>query len=270
MYPNGQPPSPSGDDPTDATNGGDRDPTDGIWMTKAQLAAVRRISVASADRLIRRQGWRKHPGNDGRARVLVPADWAISRTSSPMEAPPADPTDDQSERPAASVANPTDTESSPTDITNAISALEAAVSTLREQLAAAMSRADQAEADRGAAIVLADQSVTLAKDAAARADRAEQGRDGERTRADAERTRADGLADQLRVAQVEFAKAEAEGDALAVETAELTAQVKAAQIARAEAEADAAELRRVEAARRGRGRLARVLAAWRGNSDDGR
>ncbi len=42
------------------------------WMTKAELATARGISVESADRLIRRQGWRKVPGNDGRARVLVP------------------------------------------------------------------------------------------------------------------------------------------------------------------------------------------------------
>ena len=62
--------------PTDSES----DPTDnGVWMTKAQLAAVRRIGPASADRLIRRQGWRKEPGNDGRARVFVPLTWAQSR-----------------------------------------------------------------------------------------------------------------------------------------------------------------------------------------------
>jgi hypothetical protein len=46
--------------------------------------------------------------------------------------------------------------------------------------------------------------------------------------------------------------------------AELHRQVEAAQIAQAEAEADAAELRQAEAARQGRGRWARLRAAWRG------
>jgi hypothetical protein len=85
--------------------------------------------------------------------------------------------------------------------------------------------------------------------------------------------------------QVELAKAEAEGDALTIETAELTAQVKAAQDraeaseqARAAAErahAEAAvsvvalseQLEALEAdatARRSLGRLARLRAAWRG------
>jgi hypothetical protein len=69
---------------------------DGVWMTKAEIAAVRRITVASADRLIRRQGWRKQRGNDGRARVLVPLSWARPSHSVPSDNPdkkPDDPTD---------------------------------------------------------------------------------------------------------------------------------------------------------------------------------
>jgi hypothetical protein len=42
------------------------------------------------------------------------------------------------------------------------------------------------------------------------------------------------------------------------------AAAEAAQIGLAEAEADTAELRQAEAARQGRGRLARLRAAWRG------
>jgi hypothetical protein len=57
--------------------------------------------------------------------------------------------------------------------------------------------------------------------------------------------------------QVEFAKAEAEGDALTVETAELTAQVKAAKAEAREAQDRAEELGQADAARRRRGRLAR-------------
>jgi hypothetical protein len=60
------------------------------------------------------------------------------------------------------------------------------------------------------------------------------------------------------------AKAEAKGNALTIETDELRRQVEAEQMARAEAEADAVELLQADAARRGRGRLARLRAAWRG------
>jgi hypothetical protein len=50
------------------------DAAGGAWMTKTELARARRISIASVDRLIRRKGWRRQPGNDGRVRVLVPSD----------------------------------------------------------------------------------------------------------------------------------------------------------------------------------------------------
>jgi hypothetical protein len=104
-----------------------------VWMTKAEIAAVRRITVASADRLVRRQGWRKQRGNDGRARVLVPLSWARP-TDNPPDNKPDDPTDKQ-------------------DISRIIKALESAVSTLQEQLARETARADRldAEHDRAAA-----------------------------------------------------------------------------------------------------------------------
>jgi hypothetical protein len=47
-------------------------PADGRWMTLAELATSRRISVASAARLMRRRRWRRQPGNDGHIRVWVP------------------------------------------------------------------------------------------------------------------------------------------------------------------------------------------------------
>ena len=64
--------------------------------------------------------------------------------------------------------------------------------------------------------------------------------------------------------QAELAKAEAEGNALTIETAELTAQVTAAKAEAREAQDRAEELRQAEEARRGRGRLARLRSAWRG------
>jgi hypothetical protein len=92
----------------------------GTWMTKRELAAARRISIASADRLVRRMKWRKQPGNDGRARVLVPTDWASG--------PKDEPTDQSA------------------DVSRSINALELAVTTLREALQRSDERATRAEA----------------------------------------------------------------------------------------------------------------------------
>jgi hypothetical protein len=133
------------------------DAVDSVWMTKAELAAVRRISVTSADRLIRRQGWRKERGNDGRARVLVPRTWAESRK--------LDPTDDR-------WTNPTDSGLDPTDTRRLIAVLETAVATLRQQL---------------------EQAQNWAAAERSRADQAEAGRERERTRADALQDRIEGL-----------------------------------------------------------------------------
>ena len=94
------------------------DPADGIWMSKAELAAARTISTASADRLIRRHGWRKQPGNDGRVRVLVPRTWVENYSADPLDKP---------------VIRPPGTAASPTDIQEALSALQAAITVLREQ-----------------------------------------------------------------------------------------------------------------------------------------
>lgn len=55
--------------------------TDGVWMTKAELAIARRISVGSASRLIRQRRWERQPSDDGRTRVLVPWQWAKVSTS---------------------------------------------------------------------------------------------------------------------------------------------------------------------------------------------
>jgi hypothetical protein len=265
----------TGGDPTDREAGG-------VWMTKADLARVRRISVASADRLIRRQGWRKHPGKDGRARVLVPSDWATSRASGPTDAPRASPTDEQPARPAAVVAtNPTDSATDPTDIARAVSTLESAVSTLREQLSVVTGRADQADADRQAAIALADQTVTLLKDAVSRADRAEQGSDAERARADALRDRVGAMQVQLDEAHAALQAAteterrvvlaeqgrdaeRSRADGLADRAHVMQAQVDQLREQLATAQTEVETALRLAEARRKRTPLARILAAWRG------
>jgi hypothetical protein len=44
-----------------------------VWLTYGQLAASRGISVRSAQRLAQRHRWPRRPGNDGTARIGVPA-----------------------------------------------------------------------------------------------------------------------------------------------------------------------------------------------------
>jgi len=46
------------------------------WMTYAELGHVRGISTASATRLAFRRKWQRQAGNDGTARVAVPANEA--------------------------------------------------------------------------------------------------------------------------------------------------------------------------------------------------
>src|SRR5215207_6476300 len=48
-------------------------------LTYAELGEALGITVDSAKRLARRRGWRKQPGNDGRARVAVPAERLVPR-----------------------------------------------------------------------------------------------------------------------------------------------------------------------------------------------
>src|SRR4051794_1650567 len=55
---------------------GDGDSTEageGRWLTYDELAAVRGIKRIGAVRLAQRMKWRRTAGNDGKARVLVPA-----------------------------------------------------------------------------------------------------------------------------------------------------------------------------------------------------
>jgi hypothetical protein len=241
------------------------------WISLRDLAEARGISLHSATRLVRRNGWRRQRDNRGHVLALVPIE-ALSRQSDM-------PSTMVEGRPSAGGAE------AHGDVTHLVGALEAAITAAgeraqadaatiatlqahlaaeRDRTAAEQSRADAAEAARDAAIALADQTVALLKDAAARADRAEAGRDGERARADVLRDRIDAMQVAAAALQAQLATAEAEGDALTVETAELTAQVKAAKAEAREAQAAAETLRQTDAARRGRGRLARLMAAWGG------
>ena len=211
------------------------------WHVARPIWGLPRPCVA-AIRLVQRHKWRKQAGNDGLARVLIPPEWA-----KPGDRALRDITSD--------VAGDVILDGG--DATRVINALETSVASLTERTEAAERRADRAEKLADQAESRADRAEEGRAAADARADRLDQALAGERARADALRDRADELTGQL-------TEAKAEGNALTVETDELRRQVEAAQMARAEAEADAVELLQADAARRGRGRLARLRAAWRG------
>lgn len=110
---------------TDNGSGGD-----GRWLSKAELGQLRGISPASADRLARRNGWRRTHGNDKRTRILVPGPFLNSSYDIPTPRPPEKP-----ERPPPEV-----------EVAPLIAVLDAALAALREQLDRERSRADRAEA----------------------------------------------------------------------------------------------------------------------------
>jgi hypothetical protein len=264
--------------PTDESYGPDRlsvgSPDDGgTWLTKAELARVRRISVASADRLIRRQGWRRQPGNDGRVRVLVPSDW--------IKPGAGNPTDRESQNPTDILQNPTDNVPDPTDIARYIVAFEAALTVLREAHASEI-------ATLHGVIDGLRSSIARGEDRAART---EADRNAERTRADALRDRLNGMQEQLaeahaalqaaaaadaRAERAEADRVEERGRADRAETATTAERARAdalrerievlqVQITARQEVIDAAEAtRRADDARKARGRWGRLRAAWRG------
>jgi hypothetical protein len=123
-----------GSDMDDVTTGGTGYVTSDVtWMTYAELGRVRGISTASAKRLAIRRRWRRHQGNDGTARVAVPATEAA-----PREGRSGDDT---------------------SDITPAVEVLRQAVEALRERAASADTRAEAAERRAGAAETRADASA---------------------------------------------------------------------------------------------------------------
>src|SRR6516164_11446642 len=91
-------------------------------MTYAEIAESRRISVSSAERLVRRRVWRRQVGNDGIVRVLVPLDDAANRRQRP-----------ESDVRTVVRTEPDEIPQYP-DVRGTIRILEAAVRTLGEQL----------------------------------------------------------------------------------------------------------------------------------------
>ena len=135
---------------------------DGEWVSYSELAQRRGIDRDSASRLAVRHRWRRRKGNDGRAHVLVPADYLNpAAVDSPPDSPPDNPPDSPLGMSPRHVAV----------LEAAIAALEAAQKATLEALERERRRVDateaRAEADRAAA---AEREAA----AQARADRAEQ------------------------------------------------------------------------------------------------
>jgi chromosome segregation ATPase len=231
------------------------------WLTYAQ-AGSRFGTSAEAIRLrARRFGWRTQPGNDGRTLVQVPDDVTVQPPSRPDGQPPgrtpgqsaeiarltaqltaADERADRADKLAYQAEQRADRAKNLADAANI-------------DRRAADARAGAAEADRRAADARADA-------AAVRADEAHADRRDAEGRAQRAEDRTAELRDRINVLQVQLATAEADGNALTIETAELTAQLNQAVRSAQEAQEVVEELRRTEAARAGQGRWARLRRAW--------
>jgi len=110
-------------------------------MTYAELADIRRISVASAMRLVRRKNWPRQTGNDGVVRILVPLPAAHDRQQRKDLFRGETSTDKQVVR--RGHPRTSDRTSAP-DNWRTIEALENAIAALREQLAKADQREESA------------------------------------------------------------------------------------------------------------------------------
>ena len=141
------------------------------------------------------------------------------------------------------------------------------------QLAEATARADEANKRADAAIAVADRALAQLSDAVARADRAEAVASSERQRAEMLQT----AIDELRARQTLIAETHAKDLAAARQHAQDAAEEiirqqverleddRARSVAIADEAVRAAEqLRQAETERKGRGRWARLRAAWRG------
>jgi hypothetical protein len=230
---------------------GDTDAGTGRWLTYDEIAVLRGIKRIGAVRLVQRYKWRRMEGNDGKARVLVPASALepVRRTSVGIGASTTD---------AGSGAP----DSARTDAgTSAINALRAAFQTaleVRDATIAAQSdlldkaerRAEEANKRADVATALADKALLQVSAVENRAEQAE--------------IRAKDAQDRAIRAESDLAAERNRADRLEVTQDQLETGLEAAQIGLAEAQMDAAKLRKEMEAQKARGRWARLRAAWRG------
>ena len=244
---------------------------DGRWLTYPELAGVRGIDKPSAIRLATRKKWRRQRDNHRVVRVLVPTEWLSPRYQS-MDRPIDQSRDRAAEQSMEQPSRDMDRSGDRADFAAAVAAIEAAhtgeVAALHGQIAGLKSAVDVAtaslaeanagraqaaeRASRAEALVTSLEADLQAKDSelAVQQLAAEQARnEAQSTHERAETLRA--AIDELRA-----------GQGLLAETHD--AELAAAQDAARKAEEQAEALRQAEAERKGRGRLRRAWAAWRG------
>ena len=155
----------------------------GTWLTKAEIAQFRHIGITSVEKLIRRQGWRRQPGNDGRVRILVPSDWLHPRYGDPRDGEA-----EETANPRDLDADPRDLEADPSPMTafaTALTAIETAyagqIEAMRGELRlseegrrAAETRAERTDQDRREAVQRADKLREALERASGEAGRAVQ------------------------------------------------------------------------------------------------
>ena len=218
------------------------DDSDIRWLSYQQIAGLRGISRASAERMVRKHRWRRTVNNHGMTVAAVPLDYAEPERSNPAERP--------HERSA--------------EIRPDLSALERAIDTLREQLVRERDRGDIATTERDAVreeimgvrlqltaaegrVQALEAEVSAAREAAAaavtRADRSDATLSAEHVRTNDLRSRLEAVQADLAAARGAAGRADAQAEA---------AQAKAREAARL-----------LEAAQAG-GRWAQLRRAWRG------
>ena len=149
----------------------------GQWMTYGELARMRGIDRQSAVKLVRRQQWRRQPGNHGEVLVFVPQD-SLSRPATRALA------QDETRDETPGVTRPVALDN--TAFETALAAIDLAHAS---EVAALRERADAIELSRAIVQGLVDRLEVQLAEVTSRADRAEAAIAGERQRA--ERSRKD-------------------------------------------------------------------------------
>jgi chromosome segregation ATPase len=262
---------------------------EGRWMSYAELAAARGIDRTSALKLALRRKWRKQTDNRGTVRVYVPLEWGT----------PADKRAATGAPPGVDLSTVIGTlDAAVSALREQLDRAEAGREAERNRADRAENRADQAERraeglhdqianvraqlSAAQAELVAAQGLRRELDAAqaradgaeGRAQQAENRRADLRERLDAIQAQLAAVPDQAEAAQdlrraLEAAQADVEQVVQGRETAEAQATELAAQLHQARAEAqDArgrlADVERDNDARKARGLVVRLRAAWRG------
>ena len=168
---------------------------DGVWLTYAEIAERMGKSAEAARQRAIRKRWRRQVGNDGLARVFVPADVELTPVRTRNE--------QASERPKSGRADPVQTPSVESELLARLAAVQDELVAMAQKLATAEARAGIAEAEIASAKsamdeLRQDRDVWRARaerltTAEGRADAAEERAGGLQAILDVERRRSDEL-----------------------------------------------------------------------------